>query len=76
MKKLKPGQVPDHIREQWGTSRKFKTQKRALLKRVIREWQDFRMGCAYIPCGTRPVMEVDRLLAEIAVAIGEKNWGR
>ena len=71
-----PGTVPDHIVSQWRTARKFKAAKRDILRRVIREWEDFRLGIAYAPCGTKSVMEVDELLRKIKAEISEAKWGR
>lgn len=69
--------LPKHITEQYdGGSREFKASKRDLLRRVRREWDDFRIGCAYMPGGAKRVTQVDALLKEIAAAISEKTWGR
>lgn len=76
MTKFYRGMVPPHVAKQYGSARAFKAAKRSQLKRVLRELDDLRNGCAYFPCGSGPVDAAGKALHQIKDSICAKYWGR
>jgi hypothetical protein len=66
--------VPRWISEQYENgARGFKEEKRAQLRVVVKAFEDFRLGCAYLPCGSSDAFVA---LRHIQRAISIAEWGR
>ena len=68
--------LPERITKIYGGSRKFKTNKRKIVREMRALLGDLRMGCAYFPAGDVRVNEIDHHLGALAKELSVENWGR
>lgn len=71
-----PGSVPAHVVAIHGSARAFKALKRRQLREAQKVLDGLFTGCAFFPCGNRPLEQVRRALEEVEQSISAKNWGR
>lgn len=58
------------------TARQWKARKRAQIKAVLKCFNDYRMGCAYVPDGEGEVGRIQKDLESLREKMAVKNWGR
>jgi hypothetical protein len=69
--------LPEHIVQDYGSSRAFKAAKRKQLRILKRALNDLRMGCAYFPVsGSSLVQVIDQQVRTLEWELAAKNWGR
>ena len=69
--------VPKFIAKKYELgARGFKSEKRQQLRMLNRILSDLRIGCAYLPCGTRPVDDIQKQINIMLESLSVKNWGR
>ena len=57
------------------TQREFKAVKRSKLKELIKMWNKFRLGVAYVPDYPYNINEINKLLTQLKKTLSVKNWG-
>lgn len=68
--------LPDHVIEQYGSARAFRTRKRKALRDLERALGELRLGSAYFPNGSRGVSNIEYEARILAQELSVKNWGR
>lgn len=67
--------VPKFIAGQHGGSHAFRSEKRKMIRQLIKLMDKARFGSAYMP-GYEKFKAVDDLLNSLKKDISVKNWGR
>ena len=69
--------VPKHISSQYEKGgHGFRSEKRQQLRYLKKVLDNFRTGCAYFPCGTVPVDNIEEQVAILQQSLSVKTWGR
>ena len=58
------------------TQREFRALKRSELRKVIKMWDKFTLGCAYVPGYPQNTNTINNSLAQLKKLLCVKNWGR
>jgi len=58
------------------TKRQWRQQKRQELRKVIKAWEQYRLGCAYAPGYPDHINTVDHILNDMKRQLSQMNWGK
>jgi hypothetical protein len=67
---------PKHITQDYGDGRSFKSSKRQEAFALKRALDELRLGCAFIPGGSRRVEIITEQITALRQEISAKEWGR
>jgi len=70
--------VPRFIAKQWGSAHNFRSDKRRIVREMLKMNGKLRQGCFHFPCDpyAYPVDEIDKLLLGLQKDLSVKNWGK
>ena len=67
---------PDCLRDSWPTPSDFRQAKRKEMDTVIRAWEEFRCGCAYVPGYCEYQDRINAAIVAWRERMTVKAWGR
>lgn len=68
--------IPAHIVEQYGSARKFRSEKRTQLRSLRMALNNLHVGCAFFPSGRSHIREIEQHVNALEIELSVKQWGR